>query len=226
VLGPKYLEYILRLWAYTAVHKTKGIRTGMDASDIAVAAGWPGEADKFLEKMIFLGWIEPHPKKDKVFQIHNWKQHNLWVFRTKERSEEARMRANVRWKKEKRRVREALREASENGASSNAPRNAPRTAPFLPLPSLTSPTLTSPSGGEEPPKSLVEKGKEAWSEVYQFAVGERSPVGKPPYFTLLSTRRAVMRVGWKKLVRMVQAKDIPKAKAKFWNEFVKFEGGE
>ena len=73
LLGKGATDYILDLWINTALNHPKGILTGMDESDIAIEAGYSGDANKFVDAMLVCGLLEQH--NDGTYYIHDWDEH-------------------------------------------------------------------------------------------------------------------------------------------------------
>lgn len=68
----------------------------MDEIDIAMDAGWDGDPEKFVNGLIKAGFLE---KRDNVFILHDWKDHQPFITTLPERRQKAREAAQARWEK-------------------------------------------------------------------------------------------------------------------------------
>ncbi len=87
-------DYVLDLWLATAENHPDGILDGMDEINIALEAGWEGNANQFIEALIVSGFLEKNGSG--IFKIHDWDEHQPWVIGSKERSERARRAALIK----------------------------------------------------------------------------------------------------------------------------------
>ena len=94
LLGKGATDYILDLWINTALNHPKGILTGMDESDIAIEAGYSGDANKFVDAMLRCGFLDRH--EDGTYYIHDWDEHQRYVMFAPERSERAKKAVEAR----------------------------------------------------------------------------------------------------------------------------------
>ena len=94
LLGKGATDYILDLWINTALNHPKGILTGMDESDIAIEAGYSGDANKFVDAMLRCGFLDRH--EDGTYYIHDWDEHQRYVMFAPERSEKAKRAVEAR----------------------------------------------------------------------------------------------------------------------------------
>ena len=78
---------LLSLWTRVAVEKPCGTLTGWDSTDIALEANYKGDADKFVECLIAVGFLD---LKDGTYSLHNWGLRQNWVAKTEERADKAR----------------------------------------------------------------------------------------------------------------------------------------
>lgn len=84
----------LRLMSHAAVNKSSGVLSGMDAEDIAIAAGWSGEPAALVEAWVRIGQLER--MADDTLAIHDWLDHNPYAASSEERSQKARRAAQKR----------------------------------------------------------------------------------------------------------------------------------
>lgn len=96
LLGVGSTDYLLDLWINTAMNHPKGILTGMDEYDIAIEAGYTGDAFKFVDALMTCGLLEKHDNGD--YYIHDWDEHQRYVMFAPERSERAKKAVEVREK--------------------------------------------------------------------------------------------------------------------------------
>src|SRR5208283_269625 len=98
--GPWSLQI---LWAKMSTQRTKGVLTGMDETDIALEAEWPGDAQEFVAALMTCGGVgKPgylEKGDDGVYRLHGWEDHQRYVLFAEERVEQARMAAKARWEK-------------------------------------------------------------------------------------------------------------------------------
>lgn len=126
---------LIRLWIWTAKNRPKGILYGEDNIDIAIAAGWTDDPDKFVSTLIKLGWID----ECEPLQLHEWEEHQGWVCHTEERSQKAKRAAAARWTDNNRSATSSRSNARSNASSmpvallkhesSNAPSPSPNPSP-------------------------------------------------------------------------------------------------
>ena len=89
---------LLRLWAYAAENRPKGLLTGMNTEDIEAVSHWDGDAGDFVRCLVDIGVLDQ--SGDGVFSLHNWEDRNPWAFHAADRSEAAKHAANARWAKQ------------------------------------------------------------------------------------------------------------------------------
>jgi len=157
-LGNDGVVALLRLWCWVADNKPRGVLDGMDVEAIELAADWYGDEGLLHAELVALRLIDI---VDGVAVIHDWCEHNPWVYRAPERSEAARNAINSRWDKVKRakksdessyvanteRIRVEYESNTERNTDSYGQNDSviPLSSPILSSPNLTLPSLTSPS---------------------------------------------------------------------------------
>lgn len=94
LLGKGSTDYLLDLWINTAMNHPKGILTDMDEYDIAIEAGYTGDAHKFVDALLVCGLLEQH--NDGNYYIHDWDEHQRYVMFAPERSEKAKRAVEIR----------------------------------------------------------------------------------------------------------------------------------
>ena len=117
---------MLRLWMYCSERHKKGVMEGMDRLDLEAAAGWTGMQGAFSEHAISMLWVDE--ASDGTLSIHDWKDHQPYIYHHDRRSEIAKSGAVARWDKKKKRIVNATSNATSN-AGSNPGSNAPSPAP-------------------------------------------------------------------------------------------------
>lgn len=86
--GSAAIEYLLRLYSYTRVHRPSGILDGMTEEDIEIATGWDKKGfDNFLKDLIDLKLLD---KSENTYIVHDWAEHQAYATGTKQRSDRAR----------------------------------------------------------------------------------------------------------------------------------------
>ena len=93
-LGAEGVLSLVYLWQFVAQNKSKGVLSGMDAEDIAIAAQWGGDCQKFVDELVNIGFLD---KNKDEYAIHNWERHNAYAAAAEARSEQARKAAIARW---------------------------------------------------------------------------------------------------------------------------------
>jgi len=97
LLGAEATDYLIDFWLRTAQnHGEDGVLRGMDAEDIALEAGFEGNAEAFVEAMESAGFLEKNGQDE--YRLPGWREHQPWVSTAKERSEQASKAAHARWK--------------------------------------------------------------------------------------------------------------------------------
>lgn len=95
LLGPGATDYLIDFWLTVAQDRPSGALTGWDETDIALAAGWEGEPQLFVDAMMQAGFLEHG--EDGVYRPHDWAEHQPWVIGAPERSRKAKHAADSRW---------------------------------------------------------------------------------------------------------------------------------
>jgi hypothetical protein len=93
---PGALAYIALL-AFVAQHRSDGSLTGMDAEDVAIAAGYGGVARDLVAALVEVRFVDGAGTGEDPYRVHDWLEHNPWAAGAKARSERARDAANHRW---------------------------------------------------------------------------------------------------------------------------------
>ena len=109
-LGLEGVVALQRLWIWAAQNRSDGSLSGLDAEDIAIAAGWEGEGDAFVDALLAVRFLD-ETENGRV--LHGWAEHQSYVVEDKARIERARNAANARWGK-------ANAKSDAEGAKSNA----------------------------------------------------------------------------------------------------------
>lgn len=124
LLGEGATDYLLDLWIATAMNHPSGFLDGMDEIDIALEAGWDGDALEFCNALMECRFLE---KDDSgVYFLHDWDDHQPHVVDSEERSERSRNAVNTRWEKYRKAKRiqsELSRNASGNNVENKADTN-------------------------------------------------------------------------------------------------------
>jgi hypothetical protein len=128
-LGDKGAICLHRLWAFAAESRPTGLLDGLETGDIALAAGWSDDPEKFVEVLIKLRWLD---RRGDTLELHGWVDNQPWVIHAPERSEHARRAAHGRWKKNAPHQSEHCSEDAQSmpaAFSEDARRNAPSPSP-------------------------------------------------------------------------------------------------
>jgi 5-methylcytosine-specific restriction endonuclease McrA len=94
LLGDNSTDYLIDLWITVAQDRPTGVLTGWSPTDIALAAGWEGDAAQFVEALVNAGLLE---EAEGVYRLHDWEDHQPWVCKAPQRSEGARRSAAAKW---------------------------------------------------------------------------------------------------------------------------------
>jgi len=116
-LGCEAVLALVDLWLSVAETKPSGALTGMDAEDIAIDAGWNGDAAEFVDTLCDIGFLDCD---NGVYCLHDWADHNSYAAAAPQRSAKAKKAAAARWNK---RLDDGPSKAGSNkeGTGSNAP---------------------------------------------------------------------------------------------------------
>lgn len=132
LLGAGSTDCLLDLWISTAMNHPSGVLSGMDEIDIALEAGWDGDAKKFVDAMLQSGFLEL--MDDGTYRLHDWEEHQAYVIKSPSRKAAAQDAARMRWEKD--RMRKACGEHADgmptalpDDANGNAPLPSPSPSP-------------------------------------------------------------------------------------------------
>jgi hypothetical protein len=133
-LGHEGVVCLIRLWCYTAERHPKGILVGVGIDDLEEASGWSGMRGAFASYAVRMRWVDEDGNNQ--LRIHDWPEHQPWLFHADKRSEAAKVGAGARWEKQN---KHGVNTRRKRGASEpHATRNAPSPAPSpIPSPSPT-----------------------------------------------------------------------------------------
>ena len=134
-LGDGAFYNLIRLWTWVAQNKPEGNLSGMTYEDLNIASGWNGEDKVFIKTLHELKFLE---LTDDSFIIHDWKEHNEYASKAKQRSDKARKAAQIRHEQDK----EMLKPKTSNAKTQNA--QCPSPTPTI-LSSLPTSFSSSPS---------------------------------------------------------------------------------
>ncbi|MGD0233276.1 MAG: hypothetical protein ABSC55_01940 [Syntrophorhabdales bacterium] len=97
LLGAQGVLSLNNLWISAAQTRSKGVLYGMDETDIALDAQWPGRADEFCKALVDIGWLDR--SENGVYSLHDWEEHQPYVFHSEERSAQAKEAVQTRWRR-------------------------------------------------------------------------------------------------------------------------------
>ncbi len=166
-LGAEGVLAIEDLWDHVA--QTKGLRhdgmlRNMDAEDIAIAAGWEGDAEKFVHALIATRLLDIIPEDDDppaALQVHDWTDHQGHVARHDEIVEVMRGRGREGGLASARARAQAKAEASGQAgakAPSQPPTNPPTNQP-------TNPPTNQGEGSALGPTALAAEVTRLYNEI-------------------------------------------------------------
>lgn len=76
-LGSEGVLGLVTLWTWAGESRPNGCLDGLDADSIAIAAGYPGDANQFVATLINLGLLDQAENGDVV--IHDWEDHQPYA---------------------------------------------------------------------------------------------------------------------------------------------------
>ena len=114
---------LVRLWSHTAQYRPRGVLTGMDTEDIALAAAWQGDADEFVRTLEELRFLD---RDGSAWSVHDWKDHNAYAYAAPDRSEKSRRAAEAK--------RNKRSQDRERAVPDRGPSIAPAPAPDISVP--------------------------------------------------------------------------------------------
>jgi hypothetical protein len=181
-LGAAGVLALLTLWSRAGDRRPDGDLTGMNNEDIAIDAGWDGDADAFVHELVDIGWLDGEPGS---YQIHDWADEQPWLNSAEERSEAARHAALVKHGKAEPRARKKREvcaphaPSSQNRVSGSAPSPSPIPDP-IPSP------IPSPDRGIAPARDLPPSSTPPREVVVEVVLdgasgGDRGPAGADRY---------------------------------------------
>lgn len=95
-LGADAVLALLDLWEFCRESRPDGSLAGMTGEDIALAAGYDGDGDRFVDTLVEIGLVDATADG---LQIHDWATHNPYSASFTKRSEAGRAAARARWDK-------------------------------------------------------------------------------------------------------------------------------
>jgi hypothetical protein len=122
---PSATDFLLDLWIATSENHPNGVLSGMSDLDIALEAGWEGNPSEFVKALVEAGFLEKNG--DTTYRLHDWEEHQPWVFHARERSDRARQAARVRWGNDK--DADSMLDRCDLHADRNAPSPTPNPSP-------------------------------------------------------------------------------------------------
>jgi hypothetical protein len=130
-LGPEGALCLIQLWGFAATNRPGGKLGAMSTADIALAAGWSGDPQPFIDVLVELRWLD---LRRHAYYLHGWHEHQQYVIHSRNRSRVASHAAKARWRGvTQKRLEDAgevrCLEHARSIAESNAPSPAPAPAP-------------------------------------------------------------------------------------------------
>jgi hypothetical protein len=99
--------HVLELWAYASRHHPLGDLSGLDAESLGVALNLPPHVDPqtFVQHMVDIHLLDGTPG---AYSIHDWEEHNEYVFRRPERIAKASRAGQASGEARRRRAKERV----------------------------------------------------------------------------------------------------------------------
>lgn len=94
-LGATAVVSLLRLWDFCAQYRIEGVLSGLDNEDIAAAARWQDDADKFVDVLVRCKLLDRDANG--TLTVHDWLENNPYVATKGERVARAKAAAAARW---------------------------------------------------------------------------------------------------------------------------------
>lgn len=117
---------LIKLFSMAGKIYQKGVLKDLESEDIEDLCEWHGEGGKFVDSMVDVGFLE---KSSRGYEIHDWEQHQPWIFHCEVRSEQAKNAARARWDAV------SMQSACVEHTNSNAPSPSPTPIPTpIPIP--------------------------------------------------------------------------------------------
>lgn len=176
-IGPSAVEYVLELWEFAAVHRPKGILTGLTDVQLDGACRWPAGTTQALLAAGFLEW-SAGGAVGRTLAVRSWEEHNGYASYAEERSERARKNARLRWDKAH----------AASIASSNAPSPSPSPSPKKKDTEPRRTPKSKPSSpAAEPRDGFADHAFRTWEAKH----GEKPPWGTSDYVALANAARSI-----------------------------------
>lgn len=166
---------LLRLWSWAARHRPKGLLTGLTMAEVDLVAGFrpvQGSSTTLAEVLQGISWIDVNPSTG-LISLHDWSDHQPWIFFSDERSDRARRGAVAREK-----ARRGQNQPSRKSTTAAQPVQGSSSTAAQPVNELSTPTPTPPPA----PK--------AGGGGVQTAAAQPPPAPKRPSEPLAGRRRA------------------------------------
>lgn len=130
--GAEGVVRLQRLWIWAARYRPKGILSKMDDLDWIAAFDYNGSdatsnATSMRDALLRIGFLEKG-RHGRV-KIHDWNEHNPYVFYAPERKQRAKNAAKARWGKKIPTEHNSCGTHADSNATSNATGNAPSPSP-------------------------------------------------------------------------------------------------
>jgi len=123
LVGAEGVFCLMRLWAFAGNYRPRGLLTGMNPQDIAIAAKWTENSDLFVTALLDSKFLDK--LKNGVYRLHNWKLRQGYLYHKPERQERARKGGKARQAK----VDNDLRSAKNTNKHTPSPSPSPTPTP-------------------------------------------------------------------------------------------------
>ena len=84
LLGNDAVLALIYLFIFAAQNKPDGDFCGMENEDIEIAVDWEGEDGAFVAALVKVGFLDGEKG---AYRIHDWEDHNGWVYGFNDRSD-------------------------------------------------------------------------------------------------------------------------------------------
>lgn len=130
-LGDASFQCLIRLFGWAAKYRQKGILHGMTPEDIGIVAKWP-DGREFVDALVEVGFLDKHGRSQ--YAIHDWEQHQPWIFFAPERRAKSQKANKAKWAKRDKQLASAQTDIEDSPIENVGVLNPESATPPLPLP--------------------------------------------------------------------------------------------
>jgi uncharacterized phage protein (TIGR02220 family) len=160
---------LIKLFSMTAKLYQKGLLKDCDIEDIEFFSGWRGKSGEFVQSLLDVKFLD---YTESGYEIHDWKDHQPWIFHAPERSKQAKEAISIRWAKDKNNTESTLNtdrntlRITERNTPSPIPSPSPNPLP-IPIPK-PSPATNFPIDNMKSPEVTKADDKFPYQEIIAY----------------------------------------------------------